>query len=505
MSMPILRTGLWRAGGRLFAALAAFVSLAAPARAALTADRTLLVYNSQNADSLAVRNAYVAAHPGVRQLDLNDATLAPGVITRANYLAKIRAPIQDYLADPGPGGVMLWEHIIAMVTTRGLPARIEGTDEFALRSSYSSVESDLTLLYQDLEAAGPAPLNNRFNGVVDNPYHRQFGAAIDSFSRANITTQRAFTQFGSGANVVWTIAVLTPGDIYLVCRLDSAPTVGGASAVQNTIALINRSLTLRVDPCQTLSLFDEWACANHLDDDSFGSPFPGFPDFENARTFLQNAGYGVRYDNTTNFVSAPELLPDTRPLLAFGSYGENHSLTVSCANPGENPEGNGVYPTTYTYHPAAAFISYESWNGNSILDGAPRGNQSQVLDFIAKGGSFTVGTVAEPFTFTISDLEGLARSLYLGGMTFAEAAYIATPGLSWMQTPVGDPLAVVRVGAGLCDGDTNGDGRVDFLDLNAVLSDFGVNGACLNGDVNRDLRVDFTDLNIVLSRFGSNC
>lgn len=492
---------------RVLAAAVGALAVGGAASAALTADRTLLLYNSQNADSLAVRNAYVAAHPGVMQFDLNDATLAPGVISRADYLAKVRTPLLDFLADVGPGGAPLQEHVIAIATTRGLPARIEGpsADEFTLHSAYSSVESELTLLYQNLEAAGAAPLNNRFSGVVDNPYHRQFGAAIDSFSRANITTERSFTQSGMGANVVWIATGLTPGDMYLVCRLDSAATPGGASAVANTIALIGRSQTLRVDPCQTLSLFDEWGCATHLDSQGFGSVFPGFADFENTRTFLQNAGYGVRYDSTTDFVSAPELLPDVRPLLAFGTYGENHSLTVFCASGGENPDGNGVYPTTYTYHPAACFVSYESWNGNSIINGLSRGNQGQVLDFIARGGSFTIGNVAEPFTFSISDLEGLARSLYLGGMTFAEAAYIATPGLSWQQTPVGDPLARVTIGAGLCNGDVSGDGLVDFVDLNLVLSDFGMSGLCRSGDANRDGMTDFTDLNIVLSAFGTAC
>lgn len=52
-------------------------------------------------------------------------------------------------------------------------------------------------------------------------------------------------------------------------------------------------------------------------------------------------------------------------------------------------------------------------------------------------------------------------------------------------------------------GDTNGDGRVDFLDLNGVLSEFGVAGQWLTGDVNRDGIVSFLDLNIVLGAFGA--
>lgn len=52
-------------------------------------------------------------------------------------------------------------------------------------------------------------------------------------------------------------------------------------------------------------------------------------------------------------------------------------------------------------------------------------------------------------------------------------------------------------------GDANADGRVDFLDLNIVLGEFGSTTAWLAGDVNRDGFVDFLDLNIVLGSFGT--
>lgn len=58
---------------------------------------------------------------------------------------------------------------------------------------------------------------------------------------------------------------------------------------------------------------------------------------------------------------------------------------------------------------------------------------------------------------------------------------------------------------GPCDADVNLDGVVDFLDLNAVLSDYGTSGAGLSGDVNADGVVDFLDLNELLSAYGSPC
>lgn len=60
-----------------------------------------------------------------------------------------------------------------------------------------------------------------------------------------------------------------------------------------------------------------------------------------------------------------------------------------------------------------------------------------------------------------------------------------------------------------CRDDTNGDGRTDFFELNAVLGDFGqVNAppaALSPGDVNGDGIVNFADLNRVLSRYGQLC
>lgn len=52
-------------------------------------------------------------------------------------------------------------------------------------------------------------------------------------------------------------------------------------------------------------------------------------------------------------------------------------------------------------------------------------------------------------------------------------------------------------------GDANGDGVVDFGDLNAVLSDFNQAGDGLDGDLNRDGVVDFSDLNEVVSFFNT--
>ncbi len=66
---------------------------------------------------------------------------------------------------------------------------------------------------------------------------------------------------------------------------------------------------------------------------------------------------------------------------------------------------------------------------------------------------------------------------------------------------------VHRMPVPVCRGDANNDLRVDFLDLNFVLSDFGLSAApgTLSGDVNGDGVVNLIDLNEVLSFYGQEC
>ncbi|TVQ32471.1 MAG: hypothetical protein EA376_05495 [Phycisphaeraceae bacterium] len=481
----------------VFFSLCIVCCFSASARAgdALTPDRVLLLYNSANAESLAVRDMYIAARPGVREFDLNDATLSPGNISRANYLSKIRTPLLNHLNGTMVEGEPLAQRIIAIVTTRGLPARINGTGEFTITSSFASIESTLTLIQQDLEIIEPNG-QARFAGPIDNPYHRVFNTPASTYSRTAITTPRAFTPF-SGA---WIVSGLTPGDMYLVTRLDAAP-MGDTTALQNIQALITRSLWLTVTPCKTQALFDEWACAQQLDDDGFGAIVPALDDFSRTADLLEGEGYIVTHDETFAFITGDDLVDQQSPLIMLGTYGENHNLNLGDGPCGENPPGTGTYLETYTnLHPGAVFVSYESFNGNSIINGMRRGGQGQALDFIALGGSFTIAHVAEPFTFTVADLEMIAANMLEHDLTFAEAAWTATPVLVWQNTPIGDPLARFNV-AGRITGDLTGNGVVGAQDLGILLGLWGTND-CL-ADLNGSGTVGASDLAILLGSWGA--
>lgn len=98
------------------------------------------------------------------------------------------------------------------------------------------------------------------------------------------------------------------------------------------------------------------------------------------------------------------------------------------------------------------------------------------------------------------------------GMRAAVAPVIVNPGTYFIRTRgfIGAFATqlyrlTLRAPQAVCPGDANADGRVDFLDLNIVLSVYGVSGPALQGDLNGDGVTDFLDLNFVLSAYGTSC
>jgi len=426
-------------------------------------EHVLLVYNSDVPDSVTVRDLYLDAYPTVIDFDIAAAgcNLTGGTVTRQQYLDCIRNPLREFI-NGETGGPDLSEQIIVILTTRGVPTRINGSNEFGqlLNSTFASVESELTLLQQDLEASGASPLLQRHFGLIDNPYHTLIQPIL-SYDRSAIRTPRTFSQVSvPGGPKSWVVEGLTPGGMYLTCRLDSAPGEH-TSAVEEIRRLLLRSQHLTATRCEGQYLLDAFSLGpNMLDEQGLPPSFPALGDYVRTNAFLGQAGWTGQLDRTFDFITGDDLDDPIRPLLVFSTYGENHKIDGR----GEDPPGNGTYINLYDFHPAAMFLSIESFNGNSIINGQRRGGQGQVLDFIPRGGSFTIGHVAEPFAFSVPNIEFLSRSMLISGLSFAEAAWIAMPALSWQQVPVGNPLARIEV-LEVSSPDQNRDGVIDVEDL----------------------------------------
>lgn len=497
----------------------------ASASAQLRADQVLVVYDSRRATEREVAEFYAGSakvpggvgglsgvHPGVHVFNLQTsgaAAASPGNISYADFITLIRDPIRAHLASED-----LVRQIRCIVLTKGLPHRIEDTDNALVGdqptnffqeflqgdANCASVDNELVLLWQDLDAGEAGGRGDSFSdGMILNPY-RHASAPIGSFTNANIQTPKAIQLYGSSLGRYWSTPdtaapeqQLTPGDMYLVVRLDGHST-------DDVRGMVQRAQNLIYDVDQAGFVFDE-ADSNGIADTGANGELDNQTgatrvedDFESARDVLLADGrfqpLRIHYDalaGTANWIVGPNVdyggegLLVSDSLILLSHYGSNH---LDAPN-GAGISANDTFAESFNYMPGAIFNTIESFNARAFGPLGTRFNQEQVADFIAAGGTFGIGHCWEPFASTVTDSAPLVRNFILGRMTWAEAAYTAIPALSWHYIVVGDPLArAVRS----CE-DVDGNHRVDIDDLYAWYAN--------PVDVNRDGVADVADKNLI--------
>ncbi len=465
-------------------------------------NQTLVVYNSASSEGSTLALYYWAAHPDIPAanfFNLNNAALLTADVTQAQFASLIRDPIRNFLSAAGAPDP---EDIIAIVLIRPIPHRVLDTDNSLAGdtassaateltngdATYASVDAELVLLWQNLTAGeAGGTMDSHADNVIVNPYHTST-SPIDGFSRTNI---QAAKTFNNRSNVVWTLggagaARLTPGDLYLVARIDG-------TTLADAETIVDRAQNIVVNKAVVRTLFDEYdvTVGDELDDDPLftsNDPFLAGDDFEEARNLLLANGWDVRYDGTSNFISSSE---EVTPLIAYSSYGEIHTRY------GENPPGVGTYIEGFHFADGAMFNTTESFNGRALNGLATKAGQEQVADFLASGGTFGVAHVFEPFTFTLADNEFLFVNMLVRHMTWGEAAYTALPALSWQDIVVGDPLASYASIVSLL-GDCDADIDVDSADTTSFVDcldgpDGGVPNGCKCADFDGDGDIDLID------------
>ncbi len=414
----------------IFAFAGLGIAAAAPAEATLAADQVLIVYNSADADSLAVYNHYQSVHPQVYAFDLNDATLAPGNISYSNFESKVRDPIRDYLTTNN-----LVEQVHAITLTKGIPHRINdinGTAGTTLnyglgRLTYASADSELALLWEDLDAGeSGGTFDSHADNLIINPYHRQ-SRSITAFDRSSIGSNKNFVRQSLAWQLRDDATTLTDGGgIYLVARLD-----GDTAAQVN--AAVDRAQNIRLNPRTDRVIID--------DKNTQSSASSSFNALNNA---LSTIDYdAVTYDQGPAFlvgdsgdVADPDAVAVTGPVSAVIGWGGNHS--------GADQDG---YLDTFDGQlvDGAVFSSFESFNGRPFGGLGAFGDQGSVAEWIANGGTFGIGNANEPFTFSIADADHVLPGFFTGELSWIEAAWSGIPYLSWQQLVVGDPLARVTL------------------------------------------------------------
>lgn len=443
--------------------------------------------------------------PGVRTINLASIGAPQSTytdLTYAQFVSNLRVPLRSWLSSNDPRG-----EIRCIVLTKGIPHRVwqaspfyTGDNPGTVGASFTngvytscSVDSELTLLWQDLGGETTVAGGTKATGLILNPYWRSM-LPISSFSTTNRTVAKTITQASTspalGIGVFWTAnqsstnnpplaTELTPGDMYLVCRLDG-------NTVADVRGMIDRANNLVVDVNAATFIFDEAnadSTANstpNLEFDNSGiNVVYGGDDYEQTRDALVSDGRFVPGRVRSNFTSGvsnffvgPRVnyngqgVVVNTPVLLVSGYGAN----TPGALPGDGttptpPNCRTTYAASFNLVNGAIFNSTESYNGRCFggITQFPSTPQMQAADFIAAGGTFAAVSVWEPFTDTLPDDLQIARNFILGNLSWGEAAYTALPALSFQQIILGDPLArMVRTSE-----DLTGDARISVDDLYA--------------------------------------
>ena len=134
--------------------------------------------------------------------------------------------------------------------------------------------------------------------------------------------------------------------------------------------------------------------------------------------------------------TAPYVLPtiiDKRP----GVFAREYPMTETALYFGwytEQVTGPFTRPD-FQFQPGAVACHLHSFSAISVRDPI----HNWVGPLLDRGAAATVGNVYEPYLTLTTHFDVFAARLF-DGFTLAESAYAAAPGLSWMNTVVGDPL-----------------------------------------------------------------
>ena len=218
------------------------------------------------------------------------------------------------------------------------------------------------------------------------------------------------------------------------------------------------------------------------------------------------AGLAFRADGTLYGVTGDGDETDPESLYTIDTSTAASAFVLQFGN-GADGETIAIGADGFLYHASGISIGDQYWERVDLttlevtdLGIALPAHSSLWDDPLALSHSFVHGSLF------LSDSEG---SLYSINETTGESVFVGTfeaaDGVSGLHMK---GLAFVSTAAP-CPGDTNGDGVIDFFDLNNVLSSFGIAsgepGYLPGADLNNDNVVDFLDLNIVLSFFGTAC
>jgi uncharacterized protein (TIGR03790 family) len=387
----------------------------------------LVVINDASPISVAIGERYAAirAIPAENLVALTipilDASLAGDsheTISREDFDEKVRKPLEAILVERD-----LVDAIEIIVTTKGVPLRVEGTSgpiETLLRDSVrSSLDAELSLLFSDL--IGSAGVAKSVNPFFDS------SQSFREFRRDHPESPIR----------------------YMVARLTGYPDGprSETSVPRDVQALIERSIA---KPNESKLKPVRWLIDSNLSQDD--GKYAGNIGLLNPTAgALRALGLDIQFDEHEEFVS------DAESIQGYASWGSNDSHAPGKPYYGEIK--GRLYPGTFASRAVA--IGFVSSDARSF--GPPRYGQSLVADLIRLGAAGATGHVFEPL------LAGVPRPhillpAYAQGVRAVEAYYRSIPYLGWTNIYVGDPLMTLPRASEGRNSDRDDDGVADSVD-----------------------------------------
>jgi len=364
-------------GYRPIALVLAAASLAV-ATNAQTPDQVLVVENRRSGTSRRIGDYYIHKRGiPIANLCMID-TVLDETIERPVYDKEIEGPVGLFLKKQG-----LQEKILYIVLTSGVPLRINGPGE-GIRSEESSVDSEMTLLYQRLRGVViplPGPINNPFFRQRDTPFRHP----------------------------------LFP--MYLVTRLDGYNMADMQALVDRALQARNRGRFVIDLKARETNEGNQW---------------------------LRTAALLLPPDRVILDESAT-VLTGVDNVIGYASWGSNdtdrkHRFLHFKWLPGAIAT-EYVSTDARTFRQPPADWEIGTWaDKHAWFAGAP---QTLTADYIHEGATGASGQAFEPY-LAFCPRPDFVLPAYYSGRTLAESFYLGIPGLSWMNVVIGDPLTRLK-------------------------------------------------------------
>lgn len=370
--------------------LAGLLWSAVPRAAAATDEQlaaaTIVVFNQRDPRSVTLAETYRAARAIPVENVIGLETAIAETVSREAYNQEIAGPLRAELVErglwkvaAGEEGKVLRTRIRFCALIRGIPLRIQRDD------TISDAPANLQEQFKprneaaiDSELAALGLGGGPLCGPIPNPYYRSYLRILESS--------------------------LPPG-LLLVTRLDGPL----GSEVERVIAdglvvekngLWGRAyLDARGIQSGNYQLGDEW--------------------IRGAADLLRKGGVPVFLDDRP--ATLPKAYRPEDAAFYLGWYSQNVVGPFA--------------EESFRFTPGAVAAHLHSFSATSVRTPG----KGWVAPLLARGATATLGNVYEPYLQLTANFDLLTDRL-LSGFTFAEAAYISIPALSWMGTFVGDPL-----------------------------------------------------------------